>query len=254
MLFLVGLGLCAEDIPNGANAVLERCDLYLDSFTSMVGEDTLEYVKRVANGKPVKELSRSDMEENMDNLLDKASESDVAVLAGGDPLMATTHKILYSAARRRAIGVKVVHANSIITTAMGESGLDFYRFGAPCTIPKWSEHYKPTSFYEKIRSNTAINEHTMLLLDYDQKSKSTISVSEAVERLLDAEKRYCSGIISGSTAIMVLHNMGRKGENITLTTVEKAKELDYDGLNILILPARLSEIEDESVKAVASVT
>ncbi len=52
---------------------------------------------------------------------------------------------------------------------MGESGLDFYRFGQICTIPRWSEHYKPVSFYETIETNLTNGHHSILLLDYDPK-------------------------------------------------------------------------------------
>ena len=62
----------------------------------------------------------------------------MAILVGGDPLMATTHKIFIHRGERQKVETEIVHANSIITTAIGESGLDFYGFGAPCTIPKWS--------------------------------------------------------------------------------------------------------------------
>ena len=49
--------------------------------------------------------------------------------------------------------VEVVHSNSVLTAAIGESGLDFYRFGAIATIPKWSAHYTPVSFYETLQKN-----------------------------------------------------------------------------------------------------
>ena len=139
-----------------------------------------------------------------------AAKADMAVLVAGDPLVATTHKIAYIEAKKAGVKVSVIHASSIVGAAMGESGLDFYRFGQICTIPMWSEHYKPVSFYETIEKNMANSLHSILLLDYDPKIGS-IQPSYAAEILAQAEKKYKKGIIKPSTKVIVLHNLSLPG-------------------------------------------
>lgn len=248
MLFLVGLGLSEKDIPIGTMEVCKNCELYVDRFTSLVGDRTTDYITE-QTGRRVTELTREDMEENAADIVKRASTKDIAILIGGDPLIATTHKILYIEAKRQRVRTEVVHANSIMTTAIGESGLDFYRFGAPCTIPKWSQHYSPISFYEKIASNFRNGEHTVLLLDYDSKTRTTLPIKEAIGTLLKAEESYKKGIISSKTKIILLHNISLDDGKVMLTTIEKAAATEPGGVNIIMMPAELSEIEKEAVEA-----
>jgi diphthine synthase len=249
MLFLVGLGLSEKEIPIGTMEACRNCELYIDKFTSMVEERTTDYITE-QTGKRITELTRQDMEEDAKDIVQRAKTKDIAILVGGDPLMATTHKILYIEAERQNVKTQIVHANSIITTAIGESGLDFYRFGAPCTIPKWSHHYSPVSFYEKIEANLVNKNHTILLLDYDSKSKTTIAITDAINALEKADAHYKKGIINNKTKIILLHNMSLEDGKVISTTIENAKTLDYSGVNIIILPAELTDIEKEAVFAI----
>lgn len=247
MLFLVGLGLSKKDIPSGAIEVCKNCDLYIDRFTSVISQESIDYIMQIT-GKEIKEISRKDMEENSIEIIKKSATKDIAILVGGDPLIATTHKILYIAAKKHKIKTQVIHANSIMTTAIGESGLDFYRFGATCTIPKWSEHYSPISFYEKMATNFTNKQHTMMLLDYDSKHRETLGISEAVKELQKAEEHYKKGIISSKTKIILLHNLLMDDSKVMLTTLEGASKIK-DGVNVIILPAEPADIEKEAVEA-----
>ena len=103
-----------------------------------------------------------------------AAGKDIAILCGGDPLMATTHKILLIEAKKQKVEIEVVHATSILTAAMGESGLDFYRFGryAPSRDgASTTGQYPSTRRYTRTSAN---NLHTLLLLDYDSKQRRRI--------------------------------------------------------------------------------
>ncbi len=253
MLFLVGLGLSEKEIPTGAIDACRKCDLYTDRYTSKISTQSLEKIKELT-GKEAKTLTRSEMEEGAKELIKTAGVKDIAILCGGDPLIATTHKILYIEARKQGVKTETIHANSIITAVIGESGLDFYRFGKSCTIPRWSEHYSPVSFYEKIEANLKNKEHTILLLDYDQNSESTLSIKEAIMSLAMAEEKYKNGIITNKTKIMILHNVSMEDMQVIFTTVEKASETKLDeGVNIMILPADLTDIEQETVNALAQI-
>ncbi len=248
MLFLVGLGLSIKDIPIGTIEACKNCELYIDRFTSRIDNEVTDYITELT-GKRITELTRQDMEENAKDIVRRAERKNIAILIGGDPLIATTHKILYIEAKNQGITTQVVHANSIITTAVGESGLDFYRFGAPCTIPKWSQHYSPVSFYEKIATNFKNSEHSILLLDYDAKNETTLDIKETISILEKAEEHYKKGIINSKTKIILLHNMSLNDSKVIVTTLGQAPSLNYSGVNILVIPSELTGIEKEAVKA-----
>lgn len=246
MLFLVGLGLSEKEIPIGTIEVCKNCELYIDKFTTRIDDRTLDYITELT-GKRITELTRQDMEESANEIIQRAATKDIAILVGGDPLMATTHKILYIEADKQHVKTQIVHANSIIATAIGESGLDFYRFGAPCTIPRWSAHYSPISFYEKIEANMVNRNHSILLLDYDAKSRTTLDIKEAITALEKADAHYKKGIINNKTKVIILHNMSLEDSKVVATTIEKAKLQDHGGVNIMILPAELTDVEKETI-------
>ena len=195
------------------------------------------------------DLTRQDMEEGAKELVGAASRKNIAILCGGDPLMATTHKILLIEASRQGVGARIIHSNSIITAAIGESGLDFYRFGKVCTIPRWSQSYKPVSFYETIYGNITNDAHTLVLLDYDSKSESTISIKEALATLEEAEKAYKKGIVRDDSYIMILHNISTNDSRLIYARIKEAKTMDIDGMNVLIIHSGLSDIEKETMDA-----
>lgn len=246
MLFLVGIGLSGKDISLRAIEVCKACDLFVDRYTSSIDDKRIEMIENLM-GRRVEELSRRDMEDDAKVLVSRASTADMAVLVGGDPLMATTHKILFMEAKRQGVGIGVVHSASILSAAIGESGLDFYRFGQVSTVPKWSEHYSPVSFYEVVRRNKLNGLHSLLLLDYKQELGGSLSVKEAIDTLEEAEREYKSGIIRDDTKIVVLSNVSSEKAERVFTSIARAKELGMDGVSVIIIPAELTDIEKEAV-------
>jgi diphthine synthase len=253
MLFLVGAGLSEGGLTEEALELLKRdsVTIFAEKYTGWFGDRLLDLEKKL--GKKVSILERSGLEDNLSSLITLAKKGDIAVLVAGDPLMATTHKISYIEAKKAGVDVSVIHASSIVSAAMGASGLDFYRFGQICTIPMWSDHYKPVSFYETIEKNLASGLHSILLLDYDPQIGS-IQPSYAADILAQAEKIYKKGIIKPSTKIIVLHNLSIPGEQKLLLSLEVVKGLRLDqGPTIMILPAKMSDVEKESTAAMLGV-
>lgn len=210
MLFLVGAGLSEGGLTEEAVELLKResVKVYAERYTGWFGDRIPELERRL--GKKISVLERSGLEDKITSLIELAAKDDIALLVAGDPLVATTHKIACIEAKDAGVKVQVIHSSSIVGAAMGECGLDFYRFGQICTIPTWSEHYKPVSFYETVEKNTKSNLHSILLLDFDQEVGS-IQPSYAADILVQAEKRYKKGIIKPSTKLIVLHNLSLPG-------------------------------------------
>jgi hypothetical protein len=69
------------------------------------------------------------------------------------------------------INQQVVH-NASILNAVGVTGLQLYNFGRTVTIPFWSENWRPTSFYDKIKINIQCGMHTLCLLGHSQQSST----------------------------------------------------------------------------------
>ncbi len=248
MLYLIGIGLKKEDITLHGIEACKKCDqIFFERYTSYISDERAAYISKLV-GREVHELSRSELEGKASKLMERAKSGNVAVLTGGDPLMATTHKILFIEAKSQSIKTEVVHSPSIVTAAIGASGLDFYRFGAPCTIPTWHEHYSPVSFYETINKNQMNNYHTFLLFDYNPTTQSSMSVEDAIRVLEEGEKSYKKGIINDRAKVFVMHRVGWPDQKIAFTTIEEAKKLKLSsGPTMMILPANLSDIEKDMI-------
>jgi diphthine synthase len=249
MLFLVGAGLSEGGLTEEAVELLKRdsVKIFAEQYTGWFGDRIPELEKRL--GKKITLLERTGLEDNITSIIQQAATEDIAVLVSGDPLVATTHKIAFIEAKKAGVKVSVIHSSSIVSVAMGESGLDFYKFGQICTIPTWSDHYKPVSFYETIEKNQKNGLHSLLLLDYDPKIGS-IQPSYAAEMLVQAEKTYKKGIIKPSTKVIVLHNLSLPGAQKLLLTLEETKRLRIGpGPTMIILPAKMSDVEAETTAA-----
>ena len=249
MLYLVGIGLSNFDIPVGLAELCRRCEVYVDRYTTFIDEKKFIHLTSLIGREPI-ELSRAAMEENIKEILKKAKEKDVAILIGGDPLVATTHKIMYIGARKAGVPVKTMHASSGISALLGESGLDFYRFGQICTISRWSEHYTPVSFYETIQRNRKANLHSLVLLDYDPVRNSSLELREAVRILEEAEKKYGGNIVNDNTVIFIMHKIGLDDQQKMMTTMREGKRLTFGvGPTAIIIPGELADVEKDVVES-----
>ncbi len=255
MLFLIGLGMDVKDLSVRALEAVKKSDaVYLEQYTTFVSEDYLSYLRR-ETGKEIRPLDRSAVEENALRTLAGAKGGSIAILVPGDPLIATTHHAtLLDTATKSGVSYVVYHAPSIYTAAIGESGLDVYKFGPPVTLPFWSERYKPTSFLDVIDKNVRNDEHSLLLLDIDQPAGRMMTLGDAVELLRKAEKDKEYGIIDDSLKLLVLGDVGKPSELIKYVSIGEAAEVEslFAGkILTIIIPATPSFAEEEALSKFA---
>lgn len=250
MLALVGMGLAPGDISERALEFLRGASkLYFEGYTASFGKDAIEHIEKSA-GKPVEMLQRADMEDGLKATVSGARDGTVAILVYGDPLVATTHHIILDEAHKQDIATKVFHSSSILSAAIGESRLDVYRFGPPVTIPYWSEKYRPTSFLNSIERNVSGNQHTMLLLDINQKERKPMKLPEALAIIADAQSSSGKKTFEDGTRMLIMGNVGRDDQEIALTTFSTAVALAgaFEGKMLtIILPSKPNFAEEEAL-------
>lgn len=250
MLHLVGTGLSEKGISAEGMEACKSCPkLYIERYTSIITETKQRFLESTIRKRMI-EIGRPEMEENSGKLLEEAAKADIAILVGGDPLIATTHKILAIKARKLGITIKIYGSASVVSVAMGQSGLDFYRFGPIITVPLWSEHYKPTAFYETIKENAERNLHSILLLDYKSKEQRSLNPKEAIGTLLEAQKAHKGSILSSHTMLILVRDAGLATEKRLFVPLGEAETIDENGLFTIIIPARLTEIERELIQSI----
>ena len=206
-LSLVGIGISDEKgISLSGLEELKSCDrIFAESYTNLMPEGTLGRLEKLV-GKKIELLKREDVEGEK-VILEAASSSRVALVTPGDPMIATTHVSLVIAAKKKGIQVKIFHASSILSAAIGESGLQAYKFGKMVTLAYWRENYKPMATYDVIAENLKRGLHTLLLLDIDEKL-GPMKPSEAAKLLLEMEKVGKKKILVPETKVLVLCRAG----------------------------------------------
>lgn len=251
MLILIGLGMEMKDLSVRALEEIKKADkIYLEQYTTFISGEYLDYLKDEA-GKEIRVIGRSELEEGANETIKGSKSGDVIILVPGDPLIATTHHTtLINTTYKLGIKTAVYHSASIYSAAVGESGLDVYRFGPPVTIPFWSPKYKPTSFLDSINRNLRNNQHTLVLLDLEQKEKRPMRISEAAELLRNSEAEKHYDLVNDDLMLLAMGDIGKKTSQITYLKFKEIPRItgSYDGKTIcLVIPSTPTFAEEESL-------
>ncbi|KIJ15563.1 hypothetical protein PAXINDRAFT_77295 [Paxillus involutus ATCC 200175] len=241
MFYVIGLGLCDEkDITvRGLEAVKSSTRVYLEAYTSilMVQKEQLE----AFYGKKLILADRDMVETESDEILRNADKEDVAFLVVGDPFGATTHIDIVLRARAEKIPVRIIH-NASIMNAVGACGLQLYNFGQSVSLVFFTETWKPDSFYDRIKENSVLGLHTLVLLDIKVKEQSEenlargrkiyeppryMSIPQAVSQLLEIESLRDEKVLSPSSTLgIALSRVGgdASSQRIVCGTLEELSQ------------------------------
>ena len=247
MLWFVGLGISGfKSIPNEALDILSNADMvYLEQFTSPIGESDLTKIKNAVNGE-FKEGKRWLVEDG-NEILKNAKKKKVVLLSYGDPYIATTHIELRTRAIEEKIKTHSIHASSSLTSMIGECGLHFYKIGRIATI--MSEMKSLTTPYYVIYKNIIEGNHTILLLEYNQDKGFFLDPKDALNGLLETEKGQLRKVISPSTFVIVASRIGFKDQRVISGKISRLKEKDFGRPpHTVIIPGRLHFTESDALK------
>jgi len=237
MLKLIGLGLWNyKDMTFRGLEEAKDCDIiYLEAYTSkMLGSSKQDYEQMLE--KSIQLADRDFIETG--KILDYAVKNKVALLIGGDPLVATTHSDLLLQAKERGVRTVIVH-NASIYSAIAEAGLQIYKFGKAVTISFWTENYKPTSFIDVYKENKERGLHTLFFLDINMEENKFMSAAEGFEILLK------SGF-DANEKLIVCSQLGSDNSRISYGTIDELKNKDIGiPLQVIIVPGKLHEKELE---------
>ena len=205
MLLLVGLGIYGfKGLSIYAIDRLKQFDhIMLESYTSII-EDDIKYLESLLD-KSIKQVPRWYVEDGRE-ILELARDSNVALLAYGDPLIATTHIDLLIRARNKGIDYDIIHNTSAITAIIARSGLHVYKLGRVASMV--NDKQANVSIYKIIHSNLLQGLHTLLLLEYDKDKGFFLDPKDALLYLLEIDKDMNYNIISKDTFAIVASRIG----------------------------------------------
>ena len=248
MLYLVGLGIFDEkDLSIRGLESLRNCsEIYAEFYTNYFSGSLSNLEDLI--GKKIIPLQRGDLEEIPEqNVLKSSLKQDVALLISGDPMVATTHIDIILRAKKLGIPYKIIHSSSVYS-AIGEAGLQIYKYGKTASLVYPEKNYFPTSPYDILSENQKMGLHTLFLLDIKAEENRFMTVNEAINILLDIEKQKKEGSFGPDTLCIGVARLG--GD--TLIKAGKASELQKEAFgkppNCLIVPGKLHFMEKEALE------
>ncbi len=234
MLYLIGLGLNLRGMSVEAREILKTCKkIYLENYT--VDFPYAENVLREFVGKRIEIANREKVESLV--IVDEARKKDVALLIYGSPLTATTHITLLDEAKHSHVKCRVIYAGSVFD-AIGETGLQIYKFGKTTSMPAWKKSFRPTSFMEIVRENQSIGAHTLILVDLGLPFEKAL---EQLEKSAEEHKIKLGKFLACS-------NLGTKNKKIYLRTQGNFSDCRIRKPFCFIIPGKLHFAETDFLK------
>ena len=247
-LIFVGLGLCGPDgMTVKAMNALKECDkIYAEFYTSfLIGTSVKELEDAI--GKKIKVLHRMQVEEGED-IINDARTMKVGFVTAGDTMSATTHVDLMIQAKEEGIPTTLYNGISIFSACPTALGLQPYKFGRTVTLPFIEDGYQPQSPYDNILENKERGLHTMVLLDIHADEDRYMTGKQAIEWLLEGERKWEKGLIKEDTLICVASKIGSSEQKLTAGYPKQLLEMDLgEPLFTLVIPGNLHFMEAYSL-------
>jgi len=239
-LVFIGLGLHDElDISlRGLDAVKQSDFIFAEFYTSLMSGFSEERLER-KTGRRIRVLSRKDLEDEEGELiLHKAEDGSAVLLVPGDPLIATTHIDLRIRAEKRGVKTRIIHGASIMSAAIGLSGLQNYRFGRSVTIPFPHGEQLSGTPYEVISENKTRNLHTLCFLDIEVEEGRFMTINDSLRVLSTLEERKQKGMITPQSMAVGIARAGSEDPLVKADHVKNLLSFDYGNRpHSLIIPA-----------------
>lgn len=209
------------------------------------------------------------VESNSDEILRDAQTTDVAFLVVGDPFGATTHTDLVIRARELSIPVRTV-PNASIMSGIGACGLQLYNFGQTVSMVFFTDSWRPSSFYDRVKENMSIGLHTLVLLDIKVKEPNFeamargrvvyeppryMSVGTCARQMIEVEEERKEGVYTAESLAIGAARVGGKDEVFVAGTLKELCDAD-ERLgkplhSLVLLGKRTHELEHDFVREFA---
>ena len=245
-LIFIGLGLYGEKGISlyGLEKAKSADEVILEGYTNLLPGLDLASLETLV-GKKVRLIGRRGVEDGRE-ILELATNKNVAFLVAGDPFVATTHVDLRMRAMKRGIPVEVVNAPSIISVAPGAVGLQNYKFGRSATIT-FPEPYSEVP-YDTLKLNRSTGLHTLFFLDLRVEENRFMTAAEAIRMLLEMEARRREGVVDLGTLMVGIARAGGPKQFVKAGSAELLLSTDFGAPpHAVIVPGKLHFMEADAL-------
>lgn len=185
----------------------------------------------------------------------------------GDPFGATTHTDLVLRARELSIAVQTI-PNASILSAIGSTGLQLYNFGQTVSMVFFTETWRPSSFYDRIKENASIGLHTLVLVDIKVKEQSYedmargrkvyqppryMTVAQCATQMLEVEEDRKERVYAEDSLAIGAARVGSAEQRLACGTLKQLCEADLGPPlhSLVLLGKRAHDLERDYIREFA---
>jgi diphthine methyl ester synthase len=153
-------------------------------------------------------------------------------------------------------------------SAIGSTGLQLYNFGQTVSMVFFTESWKPSSFYDRVKENVQIGLHTLVLLDIKVKEQSFenmargrkiyeppryMTVAQCAQQMLETESERKEGVYAKDSLAIGAARVGSKDQKMAVGTLKELCEVDLGPPlhSLVLLGNRTHELERDYIQAFA---
>ena len=179
-------------------------------------------------------------------------------------LRATTHTDLVLRARELKVPVRSI-PNASIMSAVGVTGLQLYNFGQTVSMVFFTDTWKPSSFYDRIKENRGIGLHTLLLLDIKVKEQSIenlargrrifeppryMTAAQCAEQMLETEEDRSEAVYGPESLAVAVAQVGAVDQRIVAGTLRQLTSADLGPPlhSLILLGKRAHDLERDYIR------
>ena len=249
MLWFVGLGISGiSELSDNTISIIKNANtVYLESFTSPISKTEKEQLANMCDGEF--KIAKRWLVEDGNEILENAKKREVILISYGDPYIATTHLELKTRAVTDKIETKTIHSSSIVSSLIGEIGLQYYKVGKILTI--MNDPKSMITPYNTISNNLLSKMHSVILLEYNEDKSFFLAPQDALSLLLDVEKIQNGKIISLDTFAIIASRIGKSDQSITSGKISNLIKKEFGNPpHTIIIPGSLHFTESNAIKIV----
>jgi len=180
---------------------------------------------------------------------------------------ATTHTDLVLRARELHVPTQTI-PNASIMSAIGSTGLQLYNFGQTVSMVFFTDTWKPSSFYDRVKENRQIGLHTLMLLDIKVKEQSLenlargkkvfeppryMTVAQCASQMLETEEERQEGVYGPDSLAIGAARVGAKDQKLVAGALRQLSEIDLGKPlhSLVLLGKRTHDLEREFIREFA---
>ena len=150
-------------------------------------------------------------------------------------------------------------------SAIGVTGLQLYNLGQTVSMVFFTENWKPSSFYDRIKENRHIGLHTLVLLDIKVKEQSLenlargrkiyeppryMTAAQCAGQMLETEAERNAGAYGPESLAVAVARVGAQDQKITSGSLQELCKVDMGPPlhSLILLGSRVHDLERDYIR------